>query len=119
MHNFKELKVWQESMKLAKDIFNVTRQFPAEEKFGMTMQIRRAIVSVPSNIAEGTSRTSSKEFNRFLEIALGSAFELETQLLLSLDFEYLNAQQAEVIIPSVNTIQKMLFGLKNKINPIH
>jgi len=112
MHNFKELKVWQEPMKLARELYRATKQFPSEEKFGMTMQIRRAIVSVCSNIAEGTSRTSPRDFNHFLEIALGSAFELETQLLLSADFEYINCQQAEVLIPPVNTIQKMLFGLK-------
>lgn len=118
MHNFKELKVWQESMKLARELYNVTKQFPSEEKLGMTMQIRRAIVSISSNIAEGTSRTSSREFNHFLEIALGSAFELETQLLLSLNVEYLNIQQAGALIPTVNTIQKMLFGLKTKISTV-
>ena len=116
MHNFKELKVWQESMKLAKAIFMATKQFPAEEKYGMVSQLQRAIVSIPSNIAEGTSRTSAKEFNHFLEIALGSAFELETQLLLSLDFEYISLQQSELLIPTANIIQKMLFGLKNKVN---
>jgi four helix bundle protein len=115
MHNFKELKVWQESMKLAKEVFTVTKEFPIEEKFGLTSQIRRAIISIPSNIAEGTSRSSDKEFSRFLEIGLGSSFELETQLILSSDFEYLSQAHSSDLITSVNNVQRMLFGLKNKI----
>jgi four helix bundle protein len=89
MHNFKELKVWQEAMSLAKDVFVITRNFPSEEKFGLTSQINRCSVSVPSNIAEGAGRQSDKEFNQFLNIALGSSYELETQLLLSNDFNYI------------------------------
>ena len=89
MHNFKELKVWQEAMSLAKDVFVITRNFPSEEKFGLTSQINRCSVSLPSNIAEGAGRQSDKEFNQFLNIALGSSYELETQLLLSNDFNYI------------------------------
>lgn len=117
MHNFKELKVWRESMTLAKSVFSVTKTFPLEEKYGIITQVRRSAISIPSNIAEGTSRSSAKDFSRFLEIALGSSFELETQLILSTDFEYLNQHQSELLIDSVIIIQKMLFGLKNKINP--
>jgi len=116
MHNFKELKVWQESMKLAKEIFIITKQFPAEEKFGLVSQMRRAIVSVPSNIAEGSSRKSNKDLNRFLEIALGSSFELETQLMLSEMFEYLSIEELTKLITTLNTIQKMIYGFRNKLN---
>ncbi|MFC6996213.1 four helix bundle protein [Rufibacter roseus] len=81
MHNFKELKIWQEAMTLAKKVFELSASFPANEKYGLTSQINRSAVSVPSNIAEGAGRGSDKEFIQFLNIARGSAFELETQLL--------------------------------------
>ncbi len=78
-HNFKELKLWKDSMAFAKEIFTVTQSFPSEEKFGMISQMRRCAVSIPSNIAEGSGRTSNREFSRFLDISLGSAYEIETQ----------------------------------------
>ena len=88
MHNFKDLKVWQESMSLAKEVFVLTKKFPNEEKYGLISQINRASVSIPSNVAEGAARDSIKEFNQFLNISLGSCFELETQLVLASDFNY-------------------------------
>jgi four helix bundle protein len=78
MHNFKELKVWQESMSLAKDIHQITREFPSVEKFGLVSQMMRASISIPSNIAEGAGRQTGREFNQFLNISLASSFELET-----------------------------------------
>jgi four helix bundle protein len=83
MHNFRNLKIWQESIVLAEKIYIVTSQFPETEKYGLTNQMRRCSVSIPSNIAEGSSRTSEKEFKHFLSISLGSAFELFTQLELA------------------------------------
>lgn len=115
MHNFRELKVWQHAMKLAKDIYVVTKQFPLEEKFGITSQIRRASISVPSNIAEGTSRKSKNEFAHFLDVAIGSCYEVETQLLLSSAFGFLNEEQSNEILLEIHTTQKMLHGLKNTI----
>jgi four helix bundle protein len=112
MHNYKELKVWQESMNLAKDIFTLTKSFPTEEKYGLISQMNRCSISIPSNIAEGAGRNSEKEFNQFLGIALGSAFELETQLLLSNDFNYINKEQSELLTQKVCKIQKMLNDLK-------
>jgi four helix bundle protein len=94
MHNFKELKVWKESMELARKIYKVTKLFPNEEKFGMTSQLRRCSVSIPSNIAEGCGRNSNKEFGHFLNISIGSSYELETQILLATDFEYLTIEQS-------------------------
>jgi len=82
MHNFKDLKVWQKSMDLAIDIYKATSLFPRDEKFGLVSQIKRCSVSIPSNIAEGSGRGSDKEFNHFLNISQGSAFELETQLII-------------------------------------
>lgn len=82
MHQFKELTVWQKAVDLATDVYRYTKNFPAEEKFGLTSQIRRSVVSISSNIAEGVGRKSKKEFKHFLDIAYGSASELETQLLV-------------------------------------
>ena len=83
MRNFKELKVWQKGFEIAINCFKITSVFPTQEKFGLTSQINRAAVSIPSNIAEGSSRNSDKDYNRFIEISLGSCFEAETQLLIS------------------------------------
>ena len=116
MHNFKQLKIWKEGMALASEIIKVSDSFPPEEKFGIVVQLRRAAVSVPGNIAEGTSRSSEKEFRRFIEIALGSCFELETQLLLSVASGYINNEASGNIISRINTLQKMLVGFKNTLN---
>lgn len=113
-HNFKELKVWNDSMLLAKSIYTTTQSFPVEEKFGLIAQMRRCAISVPSNIAEGAGRSSNKEFIRFLDIAIGSAYELETQFLLSVDFGYIDENGIETL-ELVISIQRMLVGLKNKI----
>lgn len=115
MHNFKELKVWQEAMQIAKDVFITTRNFPAEEKFGLVSQINRCAVSIPSNIAEGAGRGTDKEFNQFLNIALGSSFELETQVLLAKEFNYITNEQTIVLTEKVTKVQKMLNGLKKSV----
>ena len=88
MRNFKELKVWQKGFQIAVDCFKITSSFPAQEKFGLASQIKRAGVSIPSNIAEGSSRNSSKDYNRFIEISLGSCFEAETQLLIAKELNF-------------------------------
>lgn len=87
----KDLDVWKEAMDLAKEIYLLTSKFPKEEVYGLTSQIRRSVVSIPSNIAEGAARNSSKEFIQFLYIALGSLAELETQLLLSETLGFINS----------------------------
>ncbi|MGY3215317.1 four helix bundle protein [Mucilaginibacter sp. HD30] len=99
MHNFKELKVWKAGMEVAKAIFVMTRTFPSEEKFGLISQMTRCVVSIPSNIAEGCGRKSTKEFYQFLNIAQGSSFELETQTLIALDFNYITAEKSREIAP--------------------
>src|SRR5271170_8512074 len=83
MRNFKQLKIWQKGFDIAVNSFKLTSVFPREEKFGLTSQITRAAVSIPSNIAEGSSRSSEKDYNRFIEISLGSSFELETHILIA------------------------------------
>jgi four helix bundle protein len=111
MHNFKELKVWQISRQLVKEIYELTAKFPTEEKYGLVSQIRRCVVSVPSNIAEGSGRNTDKDFAHFLNISLGSAYELETLLTLSLDVKFISEQQLESILLKISEIQKMTFGL--------
>lgn len=92
MHNFKKLNIWVNAMGLAKDLYLITSSFPKEEKFGLVSQINRSCISVPSNIAEGSSRSSDKEFSHFIKIALGSLFELETHIILSGEFKMVNNQ---------------------------
>lgn len=82
-HNFKKLKIWNSAMELCNEVFKITSGFPASEVYSLTSQINRSTVSIPSNIAEGSSRSLNKEFKRYLEIALGSLFELHTQILLA------------------------------------
>ena len=103
----KDLKAWQESMKLAKAVYELTNKFPKEEVYGLSSQMRRAAVSVPSNLAEGAARASNKEFIQFLYIALGSLSELETQWILAKELELAPMVPEEFIDP----IRKMLLGL--------
>ena len=93
----------------------MTSVFPKEELFGITSQLRRAAVSIPSNIAEGAARTSRKEFHKFLSIALGSASELETQLIISRNLNYLTIENSESLINELITIQKMIHGLMKNL----
>lgn len=86
MHRYKDLKFWQLGREFCSEIYSITAVFPENEKFGLTSQLRRACISIPSNIAEGASRKSNKDFSRFLFMALGSCYEIETQLLISSDF---------------------------------
>ncbi len=111
MHNFKELKVWQISRQLVKDVYELTTQFPSEEKYGLISQIRRCVVSIPTNISEGCGRNTDKDFAHFLNISLGSAYELETLLMLSLDLKLISEEQLEPIQFKISEIQKMTFGL--------
>ena len=93
---------------LAKEVYKVTSNYPKEEKYGLVSQINRCSVSVPSNIAEGSSRSSNKEFSYFIKIALGSLFELETQLILSNEFGILAAKDLDNLIDKIIKLQKML-----------
>jgi len=111
VHNFKELKVWKKSRELVKDIYLEVSHFPNDEKFGLSSQMKRAAVSIPSNIAEGAGRNTKKDFARFLNISLGSAYELETQLILSFDLGIINKEQLDKITNTINEVQKMIHGL--------
>ena len=115
MHNFKELQIWKKSMKLSKDIYNSLDDLPGNEKFGLSSQIKRSVVSIPSNIAEGSSRSSNKDFNRFLQISLGSAFELETQLILAYEFKFIDKRVSERLLADLTEIQKIINGFIKSI----
>jgi len=107
--DYKELEVWRVAMDLAESVYKFTRNFPKEELFGLTSQIRRAAVSIPSNIAEGASRAGSKEFLHFLHIARGSASELETQLLLAEKLGYVT--KIDELLANLTSIRKLINGL--------
>lgn len=109
--SYKDLEVWQKGMALVKDIYEVTTDFPGEEKFGLVNQIRRSAVSIPSNIAEGHARSGTGEFKHFISIAMGSVAESETQLILSTELGYLNEDSTMVLLEQLDIIGKMLRGL--------
>ena len=105
-NSYRTLIVWQKSMELTKQVYMITKEFPKEEVYGLTSQIRRCAVSIPSNIAEGKGRGSDREFVRFLQISLGSLYELQTQLELALSLNYIN--NIENILALSLEIEKML-----------
>ena len=115
MHNFKELKVWQQAMNLVKEIYTYSKKFPSDEKYCLTQQIQRAAISIPSNIAEGSGRNSDKEFIRFLDIAYGSSFELETQIILSFELKYITEEDFNKFKILISDVQKMIYGLTNTL----
>lgn len=113
MHNLKELKIWQKAVELATEIYRLTADFPQEERYGLTSQIRRSVVSISSNIAEGAGRNSEKEFVQFLSISNGSAYELQTQLIISKNLG-LVATSLDDILDQIDQIQKMNYSLQQK-----
>lgn len=115
MHNFKELIVWQKARILVKDIYNLVRNFPDDEKFGLSSQMKRAAISIPSNIAEGAGRGTNKDFTRFLNIANGSAFELESQLYLSFDLEFIEEETLIKYSEKITEIQKLIYGFRTRL----
>jgi len=116
MHNFRELKIWQKSHELVKEIYLITKSLPAEELYGLTSQIRRASVSISSNVAEDCGRETKKELMRFLDIANGSAFELENLLLLASDLGFINKETMVKTISIIHEIEKMIYTFKNKLH---
>ena len=113
--HYKDLLVWQKGIVLAKMVYKLTATFPTEERYGLVAQMRRAAVSVPSNIAEGQARRGTKEFVQFLSHAEGSLAELETQLLLSIELEFAGVQNLKSALQEIDELQKMLVALKRKL----
>ena len=115
MRDFKKLNIWEKSHELTLRIYDLTSEFPREEIYGLTSQIRRACASIPTNIAEGCGRGSSAEFMRFLQIAMGSASETEYLILLAHELKYLNANQYTELTNTIISVKKMLTALLKKL----
>lgn len=115
MHNVKELKLWQKAIELTVDVYEATSDFPTEERYGLTSQMRRSAVSIPSNIAEGAGRNSNKEFNQFLGISNGSSYELMTQVVVANRLKMLDDKVSEPLLQKLDELQKMTYNLKKKL----
>ena len=116
MHNFRELEVWKKAIELTTLYYNISKTFPKDEQFGLTSQSRRSLVSIPSNIAEGAGRDSSPQFNQFLNIAFGSSYELQTQLIISERLNFISKEVNEPILSKLDEIQKMIYVFKENVN---
>ena len=110
-NSYRDLIAWRKAMDLVKDVYRVTRSFPRDELYGLTNQLRRAAISVPSNIAEGQARFSRKEFHHFLSQARGSLVEIETQLLIAQNLAYVSPNQTRCLLDKTSELGKVLNGL--------
>ena len=119
LKNYKELKVWQKAYSFCLQIYQATRKFPNEEKFGLTSQIRRSAVSISSNIAEGYGRKTTVDYIRFLYIAYGSLCELETQIMLAGDLSYVKNQDLDSLLANLSEIERMLKALIRSLEEKH
>jgi len=115
MRNFRKLEIWNLGMELILDVYEIIDFLPEKEKFNLCHQLRKSVISMPSNIAEGASRNSNKEFVRFLEIALGSSFELETQLLACIKIGYFEESQLNPIIEKLNIFQRKTNTFRSRL----
>lgn len=113
--SFKELRIWQKGMEIVKDIYLLTKKFPKEELYGLSSQMKRAAISVPSNIAEGFKRYHNKEYSQFLYIALGSIGELETQVIIAQELDFIAKEELESISEKIDHVSKMIASLINKL----
>ncbi|PCJ66871.1 MAG: hypothetical protein COA58_05310 [Bacteroidetes bacterium] len=114
-HNFKNLQVWQKARVLNKEIYQITKAFPDDERFGLISQLRRASISVMANLAEGSGRKTAKDFGHFITMSYGSALEIESLLIASLDLGHLNDENFKQLEEQINEVQRMLNGLANSI----
>ena len=113
-HNYKNLKIWSLGIEIVDDIFEILKDFPSDERFGLNSQISRCSISIPSNIAEGSSRTD-KSFSHFIDISLGSSFELETQLIIAFNRKYITKDQINKLEEKIAEFQKMAMSFQNKL----
>ncbi len=116
MRNFRNYEIWKLAIELGTSIYQLSALLPDDERFGFKSQLKRAVVSISSNIAEGCSRSSEKEFKRFIEISLGSAFEIESQLILAQKIGLLEEKQLESTYSEIQLLQKKLNALRSKLN---
>jgi len=117
VRNYRDLIVWQKAMELVTETYNHTKSFPEEERYGLTLQLRRSSVSLPSNMAESYGRNSTQDYIRFLRIANGSLFEMQTQLEIALNLGFLKEESFSVLFDLSREIERMLSSLIRKIHP--
>jgi four helix bundle protein len=117
MHKYKNLNVWNESRKLVKEIYLLTAEFPADERFGLVSQMRRAAISIISNIAEGAGRQTNGEYKQFLSIANGSVFEVEAPCVVAADLGFMDEDALPAIADRVDHISRMIIKLKDSLKP--
>ena len=115
VRSYRELKVWQKGIELVKLVYGLTQGFPKSETYGLSSQMQRAAVSIPSNIAEGQGRQHTGEFRQFLHVALGSAAELDTQLVVTVELGYCSAENAQPLFDLLLEIRKMTYALINNL----
>jgi four helix bundle protein len=115
MQDFTQLKVWQKAHSFTVDLYKMTADFPPDEKFGLTNQMRRASVSIESNLAEGCGRNGDKEFSRFVDLAQGSAFEVRCQLFIARDLGYLSVDKFQLLIHKIDEISRMMVAFQKKL----
>lgn len=116
MHNYKNLQIRQQAIDPVEDIYKLTASFPSEEKFGLVSQMNRAAISIPSNIAEGAGRNSDKDFAHFISIAIGSLYELNTQIVLSERLGFINQTQSQELHNKLDNLQRKSVSFKSKLN---
>lgn len=117
MHNFRKLDIWMDGVELADMVYALTDNFPRQEVYGLSSQMQRAAVSVPSNIAEGSGKSSDKEFCRFLSISLGSLYELETQIVIASRRGYIDTPQTYELITKIESLQKRVYSFRHTLCP--
>ena len=115
MHNLQEIKVWNKAIELSATVYKLVADFPSDERYGLSSQIKRYVVSIASNIAEGAGRNSDQEFVHFLGIANGSAYELQTQVIIASRLSLLTNETSDTLCSQIVEIQKMIFGFKQKL----
>lgn len=115
VRSYRELKVWQKGIELVKIIYGLTQSFPKSEMYGLASQMQRAAISIPSNIAEGQARQHTGEFRQFIHIAIGSAAELDTQVIVATELGYITTQNAQPVLDLILEIRKMSYALVNKL----
>lgn len=116
--NFKKLKIWEEGMSMVDETCNLIKNFPSLEKFNLTSQLLRCFVSIPSNIAEGTGKSTDKHFNKYIEDSLGSSFEWETQLIIARRRKYVEDKTFSDLSNKIQLLQKMISGFQNGLKSL-
>ena len=116
IRNFRDLDVWKKGIEIVKDVYGITSAFPGQELYGLTSQMRRSSISIPSNIAEGFNRFHNKEYKQFLYVALGSCAELETQIEIAVELKYTNEENKNLLLEKLDHESRMLSSLIKKLN---